>query len=245
MGIEGNSDLMVGPVLGPYGLDTQAQAGTITAGASNILTSNNPVFACANFLAVFPQFGGASVAAVLTTTAGSATVSLPLTPGVEPGAVVGDITSTIPDGATVLTSTGTVITLSAPAAAAGSFPVTFYTMMVPVPLMQMFIAMANSSIQKARWHSTWQYAMCLYTAHFCTLYLQTQTSPNSTAGQVVATAQTMFPIASEGAGDVSGGYDTSSILGDMPGWGQFKLTAFGTQLITWGQIVGKGGMCVW
>jgi hypothetical protein len=117
-------------------------------------------------------------------------------------------------------------------------------MLVPITIQQMYITMANASILQVRWHSMWQYAMCLYTAHFCTLWLQTQSGPNSTAAQVVATAQAMFPESAVSAGDVSGSYDISSVAGDLPGWAMWKTTSFGIQLASMARMVGRGGMVV-
>lgn len=112
-------------------------------------------------------------------------------------------------------------------------------------IISMFIDMANASINYNRWQSKWRYGMALYTAHFYTLYLETQAGINKTLGQVVASASAQFPKASKSVGDVSVSYDTASITGDLPGWGAFKSTTFGLQLSTLAKILGKGSMYVW
>jgi len=121
------------------------------------------------------------------------------------------------------------------------------TTIIPDDVMDLYIAMATASIIQLRWKSKWSYAMALYVAHFCTLYLQTQTSPNSTAAQVVNTAETKFPKQSKGVGDVSVSYDTSSMLNDLPEWAMWKSTTYGMQLATLAKALpsAKAGMYVW
>jgi Protein of unknown function (DUF4054) len=121
------------------------------------------------------------------------------------------------------------------------------TDVIPDATMQLFIAVATASLAQARWGSYWEYAMALYIAHFCTLFLQTQVGPNSTAAQVVATAETKFPKASKGVGDISVSFDTSSISGDLPGWAAWKSTTFGLQLATMASALpsAKAGAFIW
>jgi len=118
---------------------------------------------------------------------------------------------------------------------------------IPSDVIDLYISMATASLVQLRWKSKWTYAMALYVAHFCTLYMQTQAGPNLTATQVVGTAEAKFPKQSKGVGDVSVSYDTSSIAGDLPGWAMWKTTTFGMQLATLARALpsAKGGMYVW
>jgi hypothetical protein len=112
-------------------------------------------------------------------------------------------------------------------------------------IIQMFIDMANSSLQYGRWQSKWKYGMSLYVAHFYTLYLETQAGFNQTLGQVVASASAQFPKSSKSVGDVSVSYDVNSITSDLPGWGAWKSTTFGIQFASIARLLGRGGMYVW
>jgi len=121
------------------------------------------------------------------------------------------------------------------------------TTVIPDDVLDLYISMATASLIELRWKSKWSYAMALYVAHFCTLYLQTQAGPNKTAAQVVGTAEAKFPKQSKGVGDVSVSYDTSSISGDLPGWAMWKSTTYGMQLATLARALptAKAGMYVW
>lgn len=118
---------------------------------------------------------------------------------------------------------------------------------IPDVVMTLYLEMANASLQYSRWRSKWAYAMALYMAHFCTLWLQTQIGGNLTAASVVAAAEARFSVASESAGDVSASYDTSSIAGDLPGWAAWKSTTYGLQLATLAKGIptANAGMYVW
>jgi hypothetical protein len=121
------------------------------------------------------------------------------------------------------------------------------TTVIPSTMMSLYIAMATASLVQLRWKSKWSYAMALYIAHFCTLYMQTQAGTNKTAAQVVGTSEAKFPKQSKGVGDVSASYDTSSISGDLPGWAMWKSTTYGMQLATLAKSLpsAKAGMYVW
>lgn len=116
---------------------------------------------------------------------------------------------------------------------------------VPEPIIQMFIDLADACIKEARWHSYWKIAMCWFVAHFCTLYLQGLTSPESDAAAVMAAGQAKGLNTSESVGDVSVSMDYNQIGQDLDGWAAWKLTIYGQQLATIGKMVGKGGMYVY
>lgn len=94
----------------------------------------------------------------------------------------------------------------------------------------------------------WAMAMGFYVAHFCTLYLQSMADPNSGAAAVFEAGRAQGVIVSKSVGDVSVNYDPNLAGRDTPtmaGWGAFHLTVYGQQLITFGRLVGKGGMYVY
>lgn len=112
-------------------------------------------------------------------------------------------------------------------------------------IVQMYIDLANASIQQARWRTSWKLAMGWFVAHFCTLYLQSLASPDSGASAVVAAGEAKGLMTSKSVGDVSAGIDFNLVAQDMDGWAAWKLTVFGQQLATIGRLMGKGGMYVY
>lgn len=126
----------------------------------------------------------------------------------------------------------------------GIFP-QFQGTMTNIPVLEQFIAMANACVKESRWHDSWKYGTALFVAHFTTLYLQTMTGTNPTAGQVIAAAQAKGLQTSKSVGDVSVSYDFSSIGEDLNGWAAWKTTEYGLQFATMGKLLGKGGMYVY
>lgn len=117
--------------------------------------------------------------------------------------------------------------------------------LIPESVIQMYIDLANASINQQRWKSYWQTAMGWFVAHFCTLYLQGMANANSAANDVLASGQARGLNTSESVGDVSVSIDYNLIAQDLNGWAAWKLTIYGQQLATIGKLVGKGGMYVW
>jgi hypothetical protein len=243
-------------------VNMNAVAQNIKAVASNVVQGVNSAFTVADLLAVFPQFSATNIRSVEINAGGSgyhvddvltivqsgasggtAQVTSVATVGLVSGIVTGIALRDTGDKYSTFNGLGTTVS---PSGGTGcKVNITAAVSLVPDDLLDLFISMATASIQEARWHSQWKYAMCLYVAHFCALYLQTQAGPNLTASQVVATAQGMFPKSSKSVGDVSVSYDTSAINNDIPGWAAWKSTVYGQQLATIARIVGRGGMYVW
>lgn len=116
---------------------------------------------------------------------------------------------------------------------------------LPDLILEQFIGMANAYINIDRWKSTWTLGMCLFVAHFSTLYLQTFAEPNAAANQVMSAAQAKGLITSKSVGDVSVSYDFSSAVNGLDGWANWTSTAFGIQLASFAKILGKGNMYVY
>lgn len=230
--------------------------------ASNLAFGGNPVYQVSDFLAAYPKFGASAQAiASYALVAGGAGYAIndTLTPvqADSSGAVIkvltvngsGAITSsalvyggtgysvTTQPIATATNGAGTGATLNIVSIAAG-------VTMVPPAIIQMYITLANASLQKARWLDTWQVGMNLFVAHFVTLYLQSEGQPTSNAGQVAASGIARGILVSKSAGDVSGSYQ--AILNEATDlWGSFVLTTYGQQLITFARIIGAGPMYVY
>ena len=116
---------------------------------------------------------------------------------------------------------------------------------VPTTILQMFINLANASLQESRYHDAWALCMGYFVAHFATLWLQGTANAGSSATQVLAAGKAQGLDTSESVGDISVSTDYSAIANDLNGWAAWKLTIYGQQLATIGKLVGKGGMLVW
>lgn len=115
---------------------------------------------------------------------------------------------------------------------------------VPEIVMQMYLNLANASIKKSRWHSSWELAMGWFMAHFLTLYVRGIADPNGGAAAVLKAGQAQGLQSSISVGDVSISTDYTAIANGIDGWAEWKLTTYGQQLASIGRFVGKGGMYV-
>lgn len=121
-----------------------------------------------------------------------------------------------------------------------------FTGLISDPLLTQFIGMANSVVLQARWNEQWTYAMGLFIAHFCVLFMQTAAQGSgSTAGQVLSAARAKGLQTSKGVGDLSVSYDYQVLTAGITGWAMFKSTQFGLQYVTLARMLGKAGMFVW
>lgn len=114
---------------------------------------------------------------------------------------------------------------------------------VPSVVVQTFINLASANINKARWHKSWSFGMALFIAHFLTLYVKTSgTADNPNTN--LASGNIRGIQTSKSVDGVSVSYDVSSVLSELDGWGSYKLTEYGIQLLTIARLLGKGGMYV-
>lgn len=114
---------------------------------------------------------------------------------------------------------------------------------IPLAVFNLFLDMANKSLKEARYKSHWEYMMCLYIAHYLTLYLQTQNGEPG-AESALASALPRGVASSKSVDGLSISYDFMDVANDFSGYGSYKLTAYGQQLITLTSMYGKGGMWV-
>ncbi|EHL08982.1 hypothetical protein HMPREF0322_00405 [Desulfitobacterium hafniense DP7] len=117
--------------------------------------------------------------------------------------------------------------------------------LVPEPIVQMYINLAQTCVKQARYHDYWKVCMGFFVAHFVTLWLQGAANAGSPAAQVIAAGQSRGLVTSESADGLSVSTDYSTIAGDLDGWAAWKLTIYGQQLATIAKLLGKGGMMVW
>lgn len=114
---------------------------------------------------------------------------------------------------------------------------------LPFYLFNLFRSMANASIKYDRYPNIWEYAMGLYIAHYLALALQTSQGDPSAAA-VLAGAMPKGIATSKSVDGLSISYDMMDLASDMEGYGTFKYTMFGMQLVTLIRPYGHGGMWV-
>lgn len=115
---------------------------------------------------------------------------------------------------------------------------------IPDIVAIMYLNMAHSCIKESRWNEQWRFAMCLFIAHFCTLYLQGITDAKGGIEGVVEAGKAKGVDTSISVGDVSVTTDYSIATSNLNGWNGWSLTIYGQQLITMGRLVGMGAMYI-
>ena len=116
---------------------------------------------------------------------------------------------------------------------------------IPEAVLTMYLDLANKSIQEARWREYRNTDVGLFVAHFCTLWLEGTVAENATPAEITAAGAAKGLVGSKSVSGVSVSYDNSTVLSDFAGYGAWKLTKYGVQLLTLLRIVGKGGIAVW
>ena len=114
---------------------------------------------------------------------------------------------------------------------------------IPVAFFNLILSMANKSIKYDRYYDSWKYLMCLYIAHFCVLYLQTQKG-DADSQKALQGALPTGVATSKSVDGLSISYDLLGISDDLNGYGTWKYTAYGQQLATLTKMYGIAGMWV-
>lgn len=227
--------------------------------AANLFFGGNPTYQVSDFLGFYPKFG-VYAQAIQTAVPNAA-------PGT--GYNVNDVLNVVQQGATGGQLKVTAVDANgAPTAFSITTPGTGYqvaigvtttggsgtgalvditalvpssNMALPTQVIQVFINLATASLQEARWQDSWTLGMHLFVAHYCTLYLQTETSsPSNTPAQVAVSGSGKGILVTKSAGDVSGSYQTV-IDEDYTSW---NLTAYGQQLAGIARMIGMGPMYI-
>lgn len=218
--------------------DEFAGSWATVASAANIVIGTNQPYSASDFLLLFPKWGGCPT--VLTATTDGTTAVLTAVSNVN-GLAKGQLVAGpgIADGSTIVSISGSTVTLSAATTAAGTgVSLNFYTaMLVPLAVLNAFIYLATNSIFQVRWCEMWQMAMGFFIDHYVTLWAYGQASgPNATGAQAAASGLAIGIKTSKSVGDVSVGIKPLEL--DI--WGSFTLTLSGSELVTLAKIIGSG-----
>lgn len=115
---------------------------------------------------------------------------------------------------------------------------------IPEEVFNLFLGMANGAIKYDRYKSSWKLLMGLYIAHFLTLYLRTQ-SGDTGASTALSGALPTGLVSSKSVDGLSLSYDfTWANDQDFTGYGTWKQTEYGQQLITLTKPFGHVGMWI-
>ena len=127
-----------------------------------------------------------------------------------------------------------------------SFPVfstSFDDGTIPEYVFNLFVGMAQASIKKDRYNSAWEFLMGLYVAHNLVLYMRTQQGDPSAANALKGS----LPVGIASSKSVDGlsiSYEFMGLEEDFNGYGTWKLTTYGQQLITMTKNFGRAGMWI-
>lgn len=118
------------------------------------------------------------------------------------------------------------------------------TCLVPATMLSEIISMANASVQPDKWLESWRYAVGLYVAHYCTLYLRTYAESSATPAQAAASGALVGVVQSATLGDSSVSYDTSALTKGTEDWGDLNATTYGQMLANKAKLIGIAGTLV-
>ena len=127
-----------------------------------------------------------------------------------------------------------------------SFPVfstSFDDNTIPEYVFNLFVGMAQASIKKDRYNSAWEFLMGLYVAHNLVLYMRTQQGDPSAANALKGSIPTGI-ASSKSVDGLSISYEFMGLQEDFNGYGTWKLTTYGQQLITMTKSFGRAGMWI-
>lgn len=193
------------------------------------------------------QFGNATLASAADV--GTSSTACNLTNCTLPTAIaVGQLVTGpgIPNNSLVLAFSGSsgaqVLTISQASTLPGAQSLNFYTApIVPMFVLMLYINLAAASVMLARWQDTWLLGMALFVAHYCTMYLRSESGPNLNAAQIAASGLEKGIAIAKAVGSVS---TSSQLLTGMEEFGSFNETIYGTQFATLGRGIGAGPLWV-
>lgn len=145
-------------------------------------------------------------------------------------------------GTLIVSVSGTTAVLSKAVIASGTSSFQFYAAPpMPIVAIQLYLNLALASIMQARWLDSWTLGMALFIAHYCTLYMRSESGPNLTAAQIATSGLEKGITISKAVGDVS---TSAALIEPFVDWGSFAETTYGIQLVTMAQGIAMGPIWV-
>lgn len=173
-------------------------------GATNLVFGQNPPYYLDDFLATYSKFFGqpTNIAGCST---GTSLNQIIVPSSALFGLAVGQFLTTygvFPLSTVITAINGTAITVSTSAPSVNSdFAVSVYTTpALPAFVIQLYLSLANASLQEARWQEQWYVAMGWFIAHYCTLWCQTEATDVALAYQTIIHGETPQPVIGDSTG---------------------------------------------
>jgi uncharacterized protein DUF4054 len=216
---------------GTAGVDFQSLTILYYGGASGMVFPGNPPYTVTDFLGVYAKFfGPPSPFTGLTLTQGSAVITgFTSTVGIQPGQLVVNLNS-VPKDTLVISTTSTTVTLSNQATANDTTLTIYEAPFIPIIVVKSYVQLALASLMFQRYQAAWMICMAYFVAHYCTLFMRSESgTPNATAAQVAASGLTKGIIIHRAAGDVSA---SSKIVEGYEQWGAWGETQYGELFMT-------------
>jgi hypothetical protein len=252
---------------GTAGVDYGGWCCSIFSGASGLVFSGNPPFTVTDFGAMYPKFLGPPTIITdgLTISVGSNLVSgftLDTLYTVAPGQLI--VSALFPKDTVIVEASAEdqELTLSNVATGNGNSTIgygaggygsgisgtpssfTIYTApYMPIVVILMYVNLALACVMQARFQEMWAFCVCLFVAHYCTLYMRTESGPNLTASQVASSGLTKGIAISRHAGDV-GASSQLLITAGYQEWGAWNETQYGEQFMTISRAINCGPIFV-
>lgn len=226
---------------GTAGVDYQSLTIWQFGGASGLVFSGNPLYTVTDFLGMYPKFFGPSTQLLnATIIQGSAVVALSVVTGLAPAQLI--VSSSFPKDTLIESITGNNVTMTNVATANGGSILAYEAPFIPIAVVMAYVLLARYSVMSARYFGVWPIAMALFIAHYCTMYMRTESStPNATASQVASSGLTKGILVHRGAGDVSA---TSQLVQGLEEFGAWNETEYGVQFATLAQGASMGPIWV-
>lgn len=241
--IEGFYDMLYGTA----GVDFEGCTLMMFGQAAGIVNNGNPPYTVTDFLGVYAKFGGPPTNfSGLTITQGSNVISgfnAQTITGLAIGQLVVNTSALQKDSLiTAVDTQAFTIAVSQPAFANGNSITAYLTPALPLIVILSYIALASASVMQQRYQEAWFMAMSYFVAHYCTLFLRTESGvPNVTASQVASSGLTKGIIVQRSAGDVSA---TSKLIQGYEEWGAWAETQYGELFITIARATNMGPIWV-
>lgn len=218
------------------------------AAASNVVVGTNPSYSVTDFLSLFPKWGGVPLTPTGNTTIGSNVITnVSSTANLATGQYLvslGISPASIPPGTTVVSWTSNTITISqnAVSTATGITLTIFSAPLVPYAIINVFLALASSSLVQQRWLDSWTAAMGLFIDHYLTLWARSNGSTYANAGQAASAGLVGGIVTSKQAGPVSMSIQP---LEGLESWGAWQQTESGALLATMAGAISAGPVWLW
>lgn len=215
--------------------------------ASGLVFNGNPSYTLTDFLGVYAKFGGApTVISGLTITQGSTIISgftSDNLAGLAAGQLIVNLNSLQKDSLIVsIDRTGLTVTISQPALLNDVSITAYQFPVMPIVVILSYIMLAQASVMQQRYQESWFMAMSYFVAHYCTLFMRTESGePSITASQVASSGLTKGIIVQRSAGDVSA---TSKIIEGYEQFGAWAETQYGELFISIARATNLGPIWV-